>query len=166
MMRRLFIVAAFCSALLFVTTVAGWIVSEFCRVRVFGPVTHAYHADAGIDRGSLAIIAGEPFQVDWHASRWQWVWQKPDGTRTVDALRTGNVWGFSIDWDPPLLIVICVPLRFVAFGGLLSTAAFAHLAGRHRPPGHCAKCGYDLRASKGRCPECGTTIPRNAEATA
>ena len=37
---------------------------------------------------------------------------------------------------------------------------------RHFPPGHCQKCGYDLTGNvSGRCPECGTRIDPDGEAT-
>ena len=41
--------------------------------------------------------------------------------------------------------------------GLLPAAWL--LSRRPRAVGNCTSCGYDLRASTGRCPECGTRIP-------
>jgi hypothetical protein len=51
-------------------------------------------------------------------------------------------------------------LILIALGALPAFRALAvWRARRRRREGHCAKCGYDLRASSERCPECGTPIP-------
>jgi hypothetical protein len=54
--------------------------------------------------------------------------------------------------------VVSIPYwAFIAFAGLMWCAG--RLAGRllrrRIRPGFCANCGYDLRASPRRCPECG-----------
>jgi hypothetical protein len=58
---------------------------------------------------------------------------------------------------------IGIPLWFCL---LVSVALLARSILVHRkfPPGHCRRCGYDLRATPDRCPECGTISPKNLEA--
>jgi hypothetical protein len=65
------------------------------------------------------------------------------------------------DWKTPgsarwtmHLQELVVPYWFIL---MLTLAPAAWMIYRTKPtrPGHCTKCGYDLRASPDRCPECG-----------
>ena len=73
--------------------------------------------------------------------------------------------GFGVLRDPRFVArELYLPQGMLALALAILPICWARLRRRTwAPEGFCAACGYDLRASTGRCPECGTPIrPRRA----
>ncbi len=63
------------------------------------------------------------------------------------------------DWRENVPELLPFAVLFGASLGAGGLVLFARWAEDRRPDGsHCRQCGYDLRASPGRCPECGTVV--------
>jgi len=99
--------------------------------------------------GGLQYIYGSE---DWINNRSKSGWYC-DGFRDVttawlpEYVNFGNVWWIYFPlWIPSVL-----------FGVLLGFSYMPrHRRRKRKKLGQCLHCGYDLRASKDRCPECGT----------
>jgi hypothetical protein len=130
----------------------------------------ALRADAEDD------LAGRAFWPSWHGFRWT--------GRSHAAARTShsNAWGPGVQatnswahyWfrfvhnggtlftgltyderkvEIPLWALLLPPLLWTIF----AVRSYRRKRARERV-GHCRKCGYDLRASKDACPECGAPV--------
>jgi hypothetical protein len=108
--------------------------------------------------GRLALGMGRspaeiPSGVGWYPAGWH-----PLSLSTARF----DVLGFALWRDPPLGWALAVP-------GWLVPLLFALLPGsrllrtyrlrRAERRGRCPDCGYDLRATPARCPECGRVFP-------
>jgi hypothetical protein len=76
----------------------------------------------------------------------------PPSTASYHEAYRGAGWGLTIPYW-----VVTVPAGMLSwiFGKRVVKDA---MSARRKRKGLCRKCGYDLRASTGRCPECGATI--------
>ena len=137
-LRRLFNLAAVASAVLCAGVCVLWVRSYFvCDVWVRSVETNGVkNAWVSTDgRFGEAVVA-----------------ELPNGVNRA-ILFTGGY--YYIQW--------VVTFGALPFLRLLAWAIEREI--RRRGPHACARCGYDLRASPGRCPECGT-VPANHEAPA
>ena len=80
-------------------------------------------------------------------------------TSSVLGIEQNDVYGVC---DPNLGLLAVGNLVVYVAGGTAVAAAFLplHRSRNRKKLGLCLKCGYDLRASKDRCPECGEAFEK------
>jgi hypothetical protein len=168
MTRRLLNVVTVLSLLLCVAVVTLWVRSlmasdTLLRHNAVDDGTHTVVTQWSFStvNGSLALHHGWQKLPTENAGfavpgvLWEWA---PD-----DA--AGTVWGgFGFEFDSggdssnsiaSLSLEVPFWLPVVLFG--LAPAVWLFRRLRRRPAGLCPRCGYDLRATPDRCPECGHT---------
>jgi hypothetical protein len=105
------------------------------------------HPMADLERRSMELGAA-PIDSEWFTREFNW--------KTWREYRTAYFPKCS-------MFILCLPHWFVVVLGLLLTAFFASvpraIRQHRRSRGCCERCGYDLRESPERCPECGTPRP-------
>ena len=122
-------------------------------------------------RGGLGIVRFSPIP---RSAPGGWSWRtergKPilygNGGWPVDS--RANRAGFALFWEPTLTAVLMPIWLVVLVTAVLPACKLLAIRGHasRRRHGLCQACGYDLRASPERCPECGTAAPVSAAAPA
>jgi len=103
--------------------------------------------------GTTVKFDGRRFHIPIRIEREDYTFTYPDGAENDVDL--GNPWRTSTDYWLLAVIFAVLPV------GLSSVRVLRHALNRRRSLNRCSRCGYDLRATPERCPECGT-IPAGA----
>ena len=176
MKRRLFTIFSVLSLLMCIATAAIWVRSYWIADHVTDFILH--RGDSGFDQicastvnGSILVgyldrqgslppseVAGLKYEAvhmrvprDTPARRWGFGYW--DGSKPNVSMICWEVW-----WP---LWVLMLPMAALP-GAWLIVRARARERQKRVMRHLCVHCGYDVRASKERCPECGTPIAASA----
>ncbi len=188
MRRRLFTLVAALSLVLCVGTAALWARSYDYGDRLHGRLWRKQSFLIASKQGQILIVG-----FRWHRADNLWTWEvrthaanDPMSFPIIDPRQCVNRLGFGIIRRPTYFVTYpaqqtpqgeatlngsCIVVPFWLPLLLAAAAPIGFLAARVRRSrrsrlGHCSTCGYDLRASPYRCPECGRFTGGAGEAAA
>jgi hypothetical protein len=155
------------SLILFTATVALWVRSYWCEcafgwLEVVRPDEERRVLVLDSGRGGAAIVIGSlspAYARSLGPERWQWRGYGPPirYARYWSANRYGFGYECANDPNEWRYRTLIFPLWLATIGFALFPVTRPALVIRRRRrgrEGHCPQCGYDLRATADRCPEC------------
>ena len=164
--------------MLFVAVLALW-VRSYWRINWLTHIRPGRQTTIVSGKGHIVLhTIGDTDVPIWPGPRgWALSREPPNGdgwaiSHIASAVRTHRFLGFehtdigSVATPTRRLTILAIPYWSLALPPLIApTIALVRVRRRRRRlrEHHCLGCGYDLRASRERCPECGTPIPPDAE---
>ena len=154
MKRRMFNFAAGVSLVLCVATVALWVRSYRAGDSSPKVVVHGREYDAFTSLGGILITSSPVVaDIDIRTTRFfVTYWERPQISWTTGILNGDPFWRLRVEF-PVMLFVCGLPLLM-----WLCKRVFESMRSCGGRGPACAVCGYDIRATTDRCPECGAAV--------